>query len=60
MHIYKYTQPQIIIFLHPQVSVNPVTISRVSYSKNIIVQKCMIKSLYITLMSYTYTRVILL
>jgi len=50
MHIYKYTHPQIIIiFLHPQVSVTPVTISRVSYSKNIIVQECMIKPLDITL-----------
>jgi len=55
MHIHKYIQPHIIIiFLHQHVSVTPVTISSVSYSKNtismqVIVQKCMIKPLDITL-----------
>jgi len=66
MNIHKYIQPQIIvILLHPQVSVTPVAISRVSYSKNtismqVIVEKCMIKPLDITFIYYTHTRVILL
>ena len=47
MHIYKYVQLHTVT-LHPNVSVAPVTIIRVSYSKNalstqIFVQKCMIK-----------------
>ena len=55
MYIHKYIQPHIInIFLHKHVSVTPVTISGVSYSKNtistqVIVQKCMRKPLDITL-----------
>jgi hypothetical protein len=58
MHIHKYIQPHIIIiFFHQHVSVTPVTISSVSYSKNtiimqVIVQKCMIKPLDITLIWY--------
>jgi hypothetical protein len=53
MHIYKYVQSNTII-LHQHVSVTPVTTIRLSYDKNtisvqMIVQKCMIKPLDITL-----------
>jgi len=52
MCIYKYVQSHIIF--HEHVSFTPVTIIRVSYNKNTIniqitVQKCMIKSLGVTL-----------
>jgi len=53
MHIYKYVQPHIVI-LHQYVPVIPVTVTMTAHNKNrisvhIIVQKCMIKPLDITL-----------
>ena len=53
MHIYKYVQSNTII-LHQNVSITPVTTIRLSYDKNslsvdVIVQKCMITPLDITL-----------
>jgi hypothetical protein len=53
LHIYKYVQGHNIIILHKHVSATPVTITRVSYSKNatniqIFVQKYMIQPLGVT------------
>jgi hypothetical protein len=52
-HIYRYAQSRIII-LSQNVSVTTLTIIRVSYNKNsiniqIIVEKCMMKPLHVTL-----------
>lgn len=54
MRIHKYVQSRIII-LYQHVSIIPVTIIRVSYNTNtiniqLILQKTMIKTLYVTLL----------